>query len=143
MLKIFIDTNIAIRFLVQDDPRKSADCAKLFEMIGAGGIRAYTSSFVIAEFLFVLIKQYKFPKIKVVDAAISFLKLRNMTLIEPGDTSLALKLYRQYPIKYGDCLIATQVPPKAVLVTYDEDFAKLPGLKFQKPDEVVKTIRVG
>ncbi len=140
MLKAFIDTNIAIRFLVQDDPRKSADCARLFEMIEAGEIRAYTSSFVIAEFLFVLIKQYKYPKAKVVDAAISFLKLRNMTLIESGDTSLALKLYRQYPIKYSDCLIATQIPQKAVLMTYDQDFNKIPGLKIQKPDAIVKTI---
>jgi predicted nucleic acid-binding protein len=92
---------------------------------------------VIAEFLFVLIKQYKYPKIKVIDAAISFLNLRNMTLIESGDTSLALKLYHQYSIKYGDCLIATQVPEKATLVTYDQDFGKIPGLKSQKPEAIL------
>ena len=137
MVKAFIDTNIVIRFLVQDAPHKAAACAKLFEMIEAGEIRAYTSSFVIAEFLFVLIKQYKYPKIKVIDAAISFLNLRNMTLIESGDTSLALKLYHQYSIKYGDCLIATQVPEKATLVTYDQDFGKIPGLKFQKPEAIL------
>ncbi len=106
-------------------------------MIETGEIRAYTSSFVIAEFLYVLVKQYKYPKIKVVDAALSFLKLRNMTLIESGDTSLALKLYRQYSVKYGDYLIATQVPQNAFLVTYDEGFAKIPGLKPKKPDEIV------
>lgn len=138
MLKVFIDTNIAIRFLVQDDPLKAASCARLFGMIETGEIRAYTSSFVIAEFLFILIKQYKYPKIKVVNAAVNFLNLRNMTLIESGDTSLALKLYHQHSIKYGDCLIATQVPAKAILVTYDEDFAKIPGLKSQKPDEIIK-----
>lgn len=138
MLKIFIDTNIAIRFLIQDNHRKAADCVKLFELIETGEIRAYTSSFVIAEFLFVLIKQYKYSKKTVVDAAVSFLNLRNMTLIESGNTPLALKLYRQHSIKYGDCLIATQVPEKAILVTYDEDFAKIPGLKPQKPDEVLK-----
>lgn len=140
MLKIFIDTNIAIRFLVQDDPHKTAGCVRLFEMIEMGEIRAYTSSFVIAEFLFVLIKKYKYPIIKVIDAAVSFLNLRNMTLIESGNTPLALKLYRQYSIKYGDCLIATQVPAKAILATYDQDFAKIPGLKSQKPDEIVKKI---
>lgn len=137
MLKVFIDTNVAIRFLVQDDPHKARDCAKLFELIETGEIRAYTSSFVIAEFLFVLIKQYKYPKIKVAEAAASFLNLRNMTLIESGNTSLALKLYRQYSIKYGDCLIATQVPVKTILVTYDEDFAKIPGITPQKPDSIL------
>lgn len=64
--------------------------------------------------------------------------MRQLTLIETTNTKTALGLLKKYRIKYGDCLIATQVPPKAILVTYDEDFAKIPGLKSQKPDEIIK-----
>lgn len=137
MVKIFVETSVFMRFLTADDPQKFKDCVVFFEKIEQGKIRPYTSNIVILEILFLLTKLYKFPKAKVLRDLNQILSLRNITLIEKADTRRALKMFGQHNIKYADCLIITQIPPKTTLVTYDEDFAKLKAVKTATPDGTI------
>lgn len=125
MTKVFIDSNIFIRFLTQDDPHKAIQCTEFFKKIGEGSLRPYISGLIILEIQFVLIRIYKFPKAKVLDDINTILTLRNLTLIEKANTKIALDLYKKHNIKYADCLIATQIPKGTQLVTYDKEFEKL------------------
>ena len=125
MVKVFIDSNIFIRLLTQDDPQKASSCTRFFENIEQGRLRPYISNVIILEILFVLKKLYKFPKAKVVEDINTILSLRNLTIIEKTDTLAALTLYKKHNIKFGDCLIATQIPKGVKLVSYDTEFAKL------------------
>jgi len=43
----------------------------------------------------------------------------------------------KYKVKYGDCLIATQIPKGVTLVSYDKDFDKL-GVGRKEPAELLK-----
>lgn len=123
--KVFIDSNVFLRFLTQDDKNKAADCASLFQLIENGAIRPYVSNIVILEIQFVLIKLYKFPKAKVMEDIDTILSLRNLTVIEKTNTKIALEIYTKHNIKYADCLISTQIPKGTRLVSYDEEFAKI------------------
>ena len=125
MTKVFIDSNIFIRLLTQDDPKKASDCIGFFEAIDLGQLRPYLSNVVILEIQFVLIRLYKFPKEKVMNDIQKLLSLRNLTLIEKTNTVAALSFYKKHNIKYGDCLIATQIPKGVKLVSYDEEFTKI------------------
>lgn len=136
MIKIFIDTSIFIRFLTKDIPEKYDECENLFQVIQNGEAKAYISNFVLFEIVFVLTRQYKFPKKKVFSILNQIHKIRNLTLIEKTDTSKALKLYKEYNIKYGDCIITTQIPKGVTLVTYDRDFSQIPALKPLTPAKV-------
>ncbi len=136
MTKVFIDSNIFIRYLTQDDPKKALDCIRLFEMIEQGQLRPYTSNIVILEIQFVLIKQYKFLKAGVIEDIRTLLSLRNLTLIEKTDTKAALLLYKKYNIKFGDCLIATQIPKGVKLVSCDKEFQKI-GIAISTPKDFI------
>lgn len=134
MTKVFIETSVFMRFLTADDPQKFRDCVALFEKVEEGEIRRpYTSNIVILEILFLLTKLYKFPKTKVLSDIGKILNLRNLTLIEKTDTKMALNLFGKFNIKYADCLIVSQIPQSATLLTYDEDFKKLKDLKTANP----------
>lgn len=137
MNKIFIDTSIFIRFLTQDIPAKYSECEMLFKLVQDGKIKSYISNFVLFEIIFVLSRQYKFPKKRILQILSQILKIRNITVIEKTDTIEALKLYDQYNIKYGDCVITTQVPKGVILVTYDADFSKIPSLESKTPAELL------
>lgn len=137
MTKVFVETSVLMRFLTADDAQKFQDCQALFEKIEQGQIRPYISNVVILEILFLLTKLYKFPKTKVLVDLYKVLALRNLTLIEKTDTKMALNLFERFNIKYADCLIAAQVPKTTTLLTYDEDFKKLTGLKISTPLEVI------
>ena len=138
MAKVFVDTSVFIRFLTKDDIEKYEDCREFLGKIEEGQIRPYISNIVVLEIQFVLIRGYKFPKKEVLKDIEEILSLRNLTLIERSDTKKALSLYKKYNIKYPDCLISLQCPEGAKIVTYDEDFAKLPGIHAAKPADFLK-----
>lgn len=136
MTKIFIDTSIFIRFLTKDIPEKYDECEMLFKHAQEGEVKPYISNFVLFEIVFVLTRQYKFPKKRILQIISQILKIRNITLIEKTDTIEALKFYDKYNIKYGDCVIANQIPRGITIITYDADFSKIPSLKSKTPAEI-------
>lgn len=138
--KIFIDTSIFIRFFTQDIQEKYRDCEKLFEVVEEGNYKPYTSNIVLFEIFFVLTTKYRFAKVKVKKALAAVLQMRNLTMIEKTNTPKALQLLDKYKIKYADCLIATQIPDKTRLVTYDEDFKKIPTITVETPADVIESL---
>lgn len=133
MRKIFLDTNFWVRFLIQDDSQKYQDCRHLVEAIESGQFSAYTSTIVLLETNFVLTKNYHVPAKLAIEKISGLLHLKSLSIIEKTSFPKALKLHQQTRVKLADCLIATQLPPKATLVTYDEDFKKIPHLSPQTP----------
>ena len=133
MDKIFLETSFFIRYFTADDKKKFQDCVKLLETIENGRFRTYTSNIVIFEILFVLTKIYGFSKKEVLDAVEKVLDLRNLTLIETTKTKDAIKLFNKYNVKNPDCLIATQVPLKTKLISYDQDFQKIKTISSTEP----------
>ncbi len=137
MVAIFLDTNLFIRFLVKNNGQQHKECVKLVEKISSGNFHPYTSNIVIAEILHVLIRIYKQPKKIVLKKIDKLLTMRNLTVIEKTNTLLALNFFHRYNLKYGDCLIATQVPAGVTLVTYDRDFQKISSISAKTPKEVL------
>lgn len=135
MNKVFLETSVFIRYLTADDEIKFKDCLKLIELIEKGKIRPYTSNIVILEILFILTRLYRFAKKEALEAIKKILDLRNLTLIETTNTKKAIKIFEKYNIKFPDCLIATQVPTGAKLVSYDTDFSKITTLACATPQE--------
>lgn len=137
MKKIFLETSFFIRYFTADNPKKFKDCLKLLEYVENGSLRPYSSNIVIFEIFFVLTRIYKFSTSEVVDSIKKIIAIRNLTLIETTNTKDALKLHEKYQVKYPDCLIATQVPQGAKLVTYDEDFSKIGTLLPTTPADLL------
>ena len=57
--KVFLDTNIWLRFILKDSKKQFLDTKKFIEQIEEGKFRAYTSAIVFLEINFVLSKIYK------------------------------------------------------------------------------------
>lgn len=137
MEKVFLETSVFIRYFTADDKKKFKDCSELLEIIERGKVRPYTSNIVLFEILFVLTRIYKFSKKEVLEEIEKLLDIRNLTLIDTTNSKEAIRLFKKYNVKYPDCLIATQVPKKTNLVTYDEEFNKIPTLSPATPEELV------
>ena len=143
MKKIFIDTSVFIRFLTKDNPKKYEDCLLLLQLVSEGKIKPYISNIVIMELIFILDRHYNFPKSKVTDAIARLYLLRNLTVIEKTNTKIALGLYQKFNIKYGDCLIASQVKKGIILISYDEEFDKITNLSVRVPEDVIGGLTSG
>lgn len=140
-MRVFLDSNILLRYLVPENPTSYSTCSNIIRASENGQIEPYISNIVIQEIIYTLMKVYKFDKNKVLAWLSDLVKLRNLVLIEKTNTPKALGLYRKYNIKFGDCLIAAQVPENVILCTYDTDFAKIPHLNSLPPHEILSLIK--
>lgn len=136
MKKLFLDTNIFLRFFLRDNEGQYQDVCKLFAEIEGGNFKPYTSSIVFLELNYVVRNIYKLPIDEVLDYMDAVREMRGMTVIDKTDTDNVIRLYKKYKIKLGDCLIASQLPNKAVLVSYDKDFKKIKEIQSQMPDAI-------
>lgn len=140
MKKLFLDTNIFLRFLLKDNESQYQDVCKLFAKIEEGNFKPYTSSIVFLELNYVVRNIYKLAIDEVLDYIKVVKEMRGMIVIEKTDTDNAISLYKKYKIKLGDCFIASQLPKEAVLVSYDRDFKKIKELQSQMPDEIFQEL---
>lgn len=138
MRKIFIDTNVWLRFLVADQKEKYEACRKLIELVEEGKIRTYTSTIVFLELIYTLASFYKIKQGQIMADIKDILSGRNLTLIEKTDFRKSLALYEKHKIKLADCLISTQLPKAVALCTYDADFKKIKNIISLTPDEVLQ-----
>ncbi len=139
MKKLFLDTNIFLRFFLRDNESHYQNVYRLFAKIEEGIFKPYTSSIVFLKLNYVVRNIYKLPIDEVLDYIDAIKKMRGMTVIEKTDADNAISLYKKYKIKLGDCFIATQLPKEAVLLSYDTDFKKVKEIKSQTPDEVFQS----
>lgn len=135
-MKIFIDTNLWVRFFIQDVADQYEMTKSLLARVEAGEVKAYTSTIVLLELQFVLQKLYKLSFEGVLEVFEIIQKVREMTIIEKTNFALALKYYRQYRIKFPDCLIASQLPKEIILISFDEELSRIKEIMVKKPQDI-------
>lgn len=136
-MKIFLDTNFLLRFFLQDNPLQFEACKKLISQIEEGKFTVYTSGIVFLEISYVLKSVYKLPFLDIIDILDSVIAIRGITIVEKTNTKIALKFFKKYKVKFTDCLIASQLPKGALLISFDEELAKIKEIKVKAPQQIL------
>ena len=120
-----IDTNVILRYLLEDLPEQSEASARFMENLGRGE-EAYIHDVVIAEVIWTLEKFYKVPRSKIRDVVSELLSIRGIVLSNKGVLLRALQLYADKKIDFLDALLASLVLEDEVeVVTFDKDFRRV------------------
>ncbi|PIP62616.1 hypothetical protein COW98_03080 [Candidatus Roizmanbacteria bacterium CG22_combo_CG10-13_8_21_14_all_35_9] len=134
----FIDSNIFLRTLINENTQQHQSCVKLLRLIKNNKIKAITGSVILAEIVWTLNSFYQLEKEVITTAVQSIINLRGLSIVDNYDHSLALSLYHNHSVKYIDALIAS-IPSiqtrEITIVTYDKDFDKLKVIR-KEPDEI-------
>src|SRR5438105_3406714 len=126
MAKSVIDTNLIIRFLVNDDPQKASDVEKL--------LRDKTSLYLLpdpvaAEIIWVLDSFYGFDKQSIVE------KIRALIHVDSIDCNevllnRALLFWERYSISFIDAYIAALAQEENMpIYSYDQKFDQIKSVK--------------
>jgi predicted nucleic acid-binding protein len=78
----FLDTNILIRYLTNDDPDKAAAALDLLDRLAEGSEQVVTTPLVIFETVFLLERSYKAAKADVREKVAGLLALQGLQLAE-------------------------------------------------------------
>lgn len=129
-----IDTNVFLRFIVEDDKKKAEKVKRFFEKAEKdGGIKIVAEPYVLVELAHVLSSYFKLPKSEVCEKIKSVLF---MPFIEiPGRVKFAqgLEIYEKYGVDLVDALIyVSALDNNRKILSFDLDFDKMsPNLRLE------------
>jgi predicted nucleic acid-binding protein len=135
----FLDTNIFLRYLIDEYPDKNLACRALFAAAASGEESLITSEAVLGEVIYVLTskRQYGLPHVEASLRLSSLLAIRGLHVAGKGLHLRALDLYSQYEfLDYEDALSVAYVESNgdiSDLVSYDTDFDRLPWIRRSEP----------
>jgi predicted nucleic acid-binding protein len=125
-----VDTNLIVRYLVQDHESHAKAAGKLFDSCDRGAVVIEVLPVVLAECVFVLESFYGHPRR---DIAAALSALIASPGVEISDTAIfldALERYAKTKCHFVDCVIAaTAVAEDTPVATFDEDFRKFPDVR--------------
>lgn len=138
MLKYFIDTNIFLRTLIEEDKDSFKACFNFLQKLKTNQIKGVTSNIVLSEIVWTLLSYYKFSKSEVIKALSGVLNLRGLGIVDKFQPDLAISLYETKGVKFVDALIASNpdiFEKKWIVISYDQDFDKM-DIKRMEPGKI-------
>jgi predicted nucleic acid-binding protein len=127
-----VDTNLIVRYLVQDHEKHAKAAGKLFDSCDRGDVVIVVLPAVLAECVFVLESFYEHPR---GDIASALGRLISSPGVELGGTTIhldALERYRKTKVHFVDCLLAaTAAAEDTPVATFDQDFRKFGDVRVE------------
>lgn len=119
-----IDTNIVLRYILNDIPEQKQQVIKMFS---EPNTTHYLSNQAISEVIYVLERTYDTPREKIVDAVSFFLTRYDGIVIYDNDLlEIVFPLYLKHPkLSWVDCALAAEAEVKhhEPLMTFDRKLA--------------------
>jgi predicted nucleic-acid-binding protein len=127
-----VDTNLIVRYLVQDHEKHAKAAGKLFDACDRGDVVIVVLPAVLAECVFVLESFYEHPRGHISSA---LGRLISSPGVEIGGATIhlgALERYRKTKVNFVDCLLAAPAEAEDTLVaTFDQDFRKFSDVRVE------------
>jgi predicted nucleic-acid-binding protein len=128
---IGLDTNVLIRYLVQDDPTQSARVTAIVEKRLTPANPGFVSTVVIVEAVWVLERVYRLARDQVADAIERILQIDVLIVENEAEVFTAMAALRDGLGSFADAMIAA-LGAKAGCshtLTFDRAALRIPGIK--------------
>ncbi len=133
----FVDTNVFIRLLAQDDPVKTQRCLALFQRASRGEVQLFTSEAIVAEVVYVLSspKLYRLPRAEITRLLRPVLMVGGLRVEHKRALLEALGLYEQTTLDFEDCLAVKHVQRARLdgMYSYDRGFDRVTAIRRLEP----------
>ena len=127
---IALDTNVLVRFLVQDDPDQSRIANALIDQL-TDADTGFVSSEVLVELVWVLERAYGYARAEIAAALDGLLTAIELVVEAADDVGQAVERYRTEGFGFADLMIAAAARRAGAreLVTFDRKAARLPAVR--------------
>jgi len=127
-----VDTNLIIRYLVQDHEQHSRIASRLFDSCARGELTLVLLPTVVAECVFVLESFYKHPRAEIARILAALISSRGVELADIDSHRDALTRYGASKLHFVDCLIAATAATVAIPVaTLDREFRRFSDVQVE------------
>ena len=126
---IALDTNVLVRYLVEDDPVQTAKAVRLVERAAATGDTLFVSHVVACEVVWVLTSAYRVARADVVALLRRLLSARELAFDAGDEVRRAVEAFASGPGDFADYLIREHAHRAgyAQVATFDRALLRAPG----------------
>lgn len=137
-LRRFIDTNVLVRFMADDDEDKAARGLALLSKVEQGELRLVTSTMVIFETIFVLRRRYRASYSQIRDALLPVLTLDGLHVPDRHLLLRALDFCVERNVPLADAYNVASMEALGIteIFSWDPHFNRFPGISRLEPDPV-------
>ncbi len=140
MMDPFVDTDVIIRLLTNDDPVKQAKAVQLFQTVETGKISLAAPDTVIADAVYVLSspRLYHLERSQVQALLLPLLRLPLFKVQHKRALINSLEIYASSSLDFSDALIVSSMQQSLsqTLYSFDTDFDHIESLHRLEPEEV-------
>ena len=127
---IGLDTNVLVRYIVQDDPGQSATAERLIEGRCTAQASGYVSVLVLVELVWVLTSAYGYEKAAVIPVIRQFLRTAELAVEDHQTVWAALREFESGGADFADYVIAHRNHVHGCTRTYTFDQRAARGRHF-------------
>ncbi len=127
--KVVIDTNLLVRYLTEDDPKKAESVGNLLKSAENGTFRILIPSIVIAELIWVLESSYRLKSNEIADLVDAIINTPGVDVTDKKNIISAIQLYRISNIDFIDAWIIefARIQRAQTIYTFDKKHFKNVG----------------
>ena len=119
--RTFLDTNLLIRFLTNDDPAKADRVERLLQRAADGAVRLVTADIVLAELVWVLESFYRLDRRDIREKVEAILATPGLDVINAHLVLQAIAIYAESNIDYIDAYVVTLMAKLKISGIYSFD----------------------
>src|ERR1039457_2666825 len=129
MTECFVDTNLFIRYLTNDDPIKAERVELLLKDAAAGKVRLVTAEMVMAEVVWVLESSYSLKNAEIAPLIRAILATAGLEVLNAPLVARALEYYETKNIDFIDGYIAAVMEKQGITELYSFDRKHISRIK--------------
>jgi predicted nucleic-acid-binding protein len=134
MKRYLLDTNVVLRFLLDDEQKLSAQAKKLFRQAEGGSCLLVLTDVAVAEAVWVLTSFYKVETKVVSETLASLIEKPGIRCSNAAVILDALRRFRETTCDFLDCYLAAQaVASGDGVASFDRDFRKFADVELWNP----------
>ena len=124
-----LDTNVLVRYIMQDDAKQSLKANRLIESLSADN-PGFISIVSVIELFWVLTSCYQLSHVQVTQALETMLRTKSFVIERPGQVARALSMFKGGKTDLADCLIHYSAVDAGCTdtMTFDVSAAKHAGM---------------
>ncbi|HOG91783.1 MAG TPA: type II toxin-antitoxin system VapC family toxin [Smithella sp.] len=121
MKTAFVDTNLFVRYLTDDDPEKADRVEALLNEATIGNVKLITSDLVLAELIWVLESSYDLKPAAIVPMIRAILATPGLEVLNGAVVARALEIYKDQNVDFVDGHIAALAEKMNISEIYSFD----------------------
>ncbi|MBA3352699.1 MAG: PIN domain-containing protein [Blastocatellia bacterium] len=134
MKQLLLDTNVLVRFLVQDDAKQAAATIKLINDAQSGNYELLLDRMVVAELVYVLMSHYKRARVDVANTVLAIVRSPYVRVDQEPELVDSLLRFRDHGVDLVDAWLAAKGASSGLdVASFDRDLDKCPDVQRFEP----------